>query len=68
MYGRANGNGRAAQQIYHAQFPERRITDRNFSRRLHHQLREKRSFLATRHDAGRRTQSKPGRKHLERCG
>ncbi|GFS94661.1 DUF4817 domain-containing protein [Trichonephila clavipes] len=49
MYGSANGNGRAALRMHHTPFPDQRIFQR-----IHSQLREKRSFHVTRHDAGRR--------------
>ncbi|GFS54524.1 uncharacterized protein TNCV_1742771 [Trichonephila clavipes] len=52
--GRANGNSRTALRMYHAQFPDRRMPDHRTFQRLHRQLREIRSFHATRHDAGRR--------------
>ncbi|GFY28602.1 uncharacterized protein TNCV_4150331 [Trichonephila clavipes] len=49
MYGRVNGNDRAALQRYHAQFPDRRMPNHSMFQRL----RDTRSFHVTRHDAGR---------------
>ncbi|GFW39739.1 uncharacterized protein TNCV_4522291 [Trichonephila clavipes] len=54
MHGHANGNDRAALQIYYAQFSDRRMPDHRFFQRLYRQHRETRSFYVTRHDAGRR--------------
>ncbi|GFV50576.1 DUF4817 domain-containing protein [Trichonephila clavipes] len=54
MYGHANGNGRAALRMYHAQFPDRRMPDHRIFQRLYRQFHETRSFHVTRHDAGRR--------------
>ncbi|GFW67894.1 hypothetical protein TNCV_3872241 [Trichonephila clavipes] len=71
MYGRANGNGRAALRMYHAQFPDRRMPDHEIFQSLHCQLRETRSFYVTRHDAGRRRSVRnPNleKKHPGRCG
>ncbi|GFU56280.1 hypothetical protein TNCV_582161 [Trichonephila clavipes] len=52
MYNHENGNGRAAQRMYHAQcsflIENFRIFQRLFCR-----LRETRSFQVTSHDAGR---------------
>ncbi|GFX72907.1 uncharacterized protein TNCV_1698041 [Trichonephila clavipes] len=48
-----NGKGRDALQMYHSQFPDRRMSDHRIFQRLHPQLCETRSFLVTRHDAGR---------------
>ncbi|GFY19723.1 hypothetical protein TNCV_4648951 [Trichonephila clavipes] len=70
MYSRANDNGRAALRMHHAQFSARRMPDHRIFQRLHHQLRETRSFR-TKHDAGRQRAArsfKPGGKHLECCG
>ncbi|GFY12725.1 hypothetical protein TNCV_2449161 [Trichonephila clavipes] len=51
IYGRANYNGRAVLQMYHAQFPDREMLYYRIFLWLHH---ETRSFHVTRHDAGRR--------------
>ncbi|GFW75053.1 DUF4817 domain-containing protein [Trichonephila clavipes] len=53
-YGHANSNGRAAVRMHHAQVPDRRMPDHTIFLRVFRQLREKRSFHITRHDAGRR--------------
>ncbi|GFT85423.1 hypothetical protein TNCV_497791 [Trichonephila clavipes] len=47
MYGRVNGNGRAALRMQYAQFPDR------IFQQVHRQLRETHSFHVTRHDVGR---------------
>ncbi|GFS52950.1 hypothetical protein TNCV_330971 [Trichonephila clavipes] len=54
MYGRANGNGRAELLMHHAQFSDQRMLDHRIFQRFNRQLRETRSFLVIRHDAGRR--------------
>ncbi|GFW41276.1 uncharacterized protein TNCV_1002691 [Trichonephila clavipes] len=54
MYGRTNGNDKAALRMCHVQFPVRRKPDHRIFQRLHRQFRETRSFYVTRHDAGRR--------------
>ncbi|GFX93866.1 DUF4817 domain-containing protein [Trichonephila clavipes] len=54
MCGLSIGNGRAALQIYHAQFSYRRMPDHRIFERLHRQLRETRSFHITRRDVCRR--------------
>ncbi|GFT92862.1 hypothetical protein TNCV_740311 [Trichonephila clavipes] len=54
-YGCANVNGKAAFQMYHAQFLDRRMPDHRIFQRLHRRLRETRSFHVTRCDVGRRT-------------
>ncbi|GFV69753.1 hypothetical protein TNCV_1349061 [Trichonephila clavipes] len=54
MYGRSNGNGRAALRMYHAQFPDRRMPDYRMFQWLHRQLNETRSFHVTRHAADQR--------------
>ncbi|GFW52154.1 uncharacterized protein TNCV_2426011 [Trichonephila clavipes] len=54
MYGRANDNGRAAQRMYHVQFPDRRMLPQRIFQRLHRQLREIRSFHVIRDDADQR--------------
>ncbi|GFX60842.1 uncharacterized protein TNCV_1311351 [Trichonephila clavipes] len=41
--------------MYHAQFPDQRMTVHRIFQRLHHQLRETRSFHVTRRDSNRRT-------------
>ncbi|GFU66128.1 hypothetical protein TNCV_2858011 [Trichonephila clavipes] len=46
IYGRANGNGRTALRMYHAQFSHR------IFQWLYRQLHETLSFHVTRHDAG----------------
>ncbi|GFW37268.1 hypothetical protein TNCV_2632521 [Trichonephila clavipes] len=53
MYGRANGNGRAALRKYHAKFPDRR--SQKFSAITSSTSRNTRSFYVIRHDAGRQT-------------
>ncbi|GFW11745.1 hypothetical protein TNCV_1082911 [Trichonephila clavipes] len=40
MYGCANGNHKAALQMYHAQFPGRQMPDHRIFQGLHRQLRE----------------------------
>lgn len=40
MYIHANGNGKAELQIYHEEFPERRMLDHTNFERLHPHLRE----------------------------
>ncbi|GFV40696.1 hypothetical protein TNCV_5054761 [Trichonephila clavipes] len=68
MYGRINGYGRPALEMYCAQYPDRRIADHIIFQWLDHQLRETRSFHVTRHTVGQQrqcTQSKPGRKRIE---
>ena len=40
MYGRENGNGRAALWMYHAQFCDQRMVDQRVFQRLHGQLSE----------------------------
>ncbi|GFU50239.1 uncharacterized protein TNCV_300741 [Trichonephila clavipes] len=55
MYGRANGNDRSAQRMYHAQFPDQRLPDHRIFQQFHRQLREIGSFHVTRHDAGRQS-------------
>ncbi|GFS88499.1 hypothetical protein TNCV_1461391 [Trichonephila clavipes] len=54
MYGRVNGNYRAALRIYHAQFPDRQMLHHSIFQYLHRQFRETCSFHVTRHDPGRR--------------
>ncbi|GFU73135.1 hypothetical protein TNCV_1354261 [Trichonephila clavipes] len=41
MYGRVNGNGRAALQMYYIQFTDRQMPYQRIFQRLHRQLREK---------------------------
>ncbi|GFU69928.1 hypothetical protein TNCV_3348531 [Trichonephila clavipes] len=41
--------------MYHAQFPDRQRPDHRSFQRLHHQLRETRSFHVTRHEVGQRS-------------
>lgn len=53
MYGRANGNGRAALRMYRAEYPDRRMPDHRIFQRLHRQLCETGAFDVNRHDAGR---------------
>ncbi|GFU92674.1 hypothetical protein TNCV_4796021 [Trichonephila clavipes] len=52
MYGQANGNSTDALQMYHAQFPVRRMLDHRIFQRLYPQLRETFSFQVIRHDVG----------------
>ncbi|GFX50980.1 hypothetical protein TNCV_2733311 [Trichonephila clavipes] len=52
MYGRANGNGRVALRMYHAQFSDRQMPDHRIFQWLHPQLRETRPFHVARHSTG----------------
>ncbi|GFW25672.1 uncharacterized protein TNCV_1309331 [Trichonephila clavipes] len=58
MYGRANGNGRVALRMYHAQFSNQRMHGRRIFKQLHRQLHETHSFHVIIHstsdDAGQR--------------
>ncbi|GFV04404.1 hypothetical protein TNCV_920251 [Trichonephila clavipes] len=53
MCGQANGNGRDALRINHAQVPDQQMLDHRIFQRLHPQPREIRLFHVTRHDIGR---------------
>ncbi|GFU57774.1 hypothetical protein TNCV_1281241 [Trichonephila clavipes] len=59
MYGHANGNGKAMLQMYHAQFPDRRMLDHIIFQRLYRQFRETRSSYVTRYDARQRRVGRP---------
>ena len=48
MYNRANGKGRAALRMYHAQFHDRRMPNHRIFQRLHRQLSETGKFHLTR--------------------
>ncbi|GFY06540.1 hypothetical protein TNCV_3523961 [Trichonephila clavipes] len=50
----ADGNGRPALQMYHVQFPDRRMPDCRIFQLLHRQLCKTRSFPVTKHDAVQR--------------
>ncbi|GFW68937.1 hypothetical protein TNCV_2918361 [Trichonephila clavipes] len=70
MYGSANGNGRAALRMNHAQFSDGRMLEHRIFQRFHRQLRETRSIPITRRDySRRRAVSSPSleKKHLGRC-
>ncbi|GFV70489.1 uncharacterized protein TNCV_2868351 [Trichonephila clavipes] len=54
IYDRANGSGRAALQMFHSQFPDRRMPDHVIFQQLHRQLRETHSFHVTTHYASQR--------------
>lgn len=53
IYGAADGNGAEAQRMYGERFPNRRLPNRKTFERLHRQLCETGSFLASRSNAGR---------------
>lgn len=53
VYGAANGSSLEAQRLYGERFPNRRLPNPKTFERLHRQLCETGSFLASRSDAGR---------------
>ncbi|GFV19429.1 hypothetical protein TNCV_3663621 [Trichonephila clavipes] len=47
MYGAANGKGRAALRLYQKRFPSRRMLNHKMFQRLHQQLCDSGSFIAS---------------------
>ncbi|GFT89249.1 uncharacterized protein TNCV_4385621 [Trichonephila clavipes] len=54
MYGRTNGNGKAALRMYHVQFPDRRMPNHKIFQLLQRSHLQRLSFYVTKYDAGRR--------------